>query len=243
MKEYSPALLALIAAMVAIVGQTWDPKAKGRRKLTLSGALALIVALSVFFLALQEMRNARTEAARVSQERSQLRSAAYEDLVRASDDLAKGFARIHNAWRPPVSSADGATLGDLTRPAFVAYIATLDLMQTSESCSCLMPDQTWHDALTDDLIHGQEMIAVTLRSSGDTIDPVILQEARRLYNHLLVKNAIDVQKQLRRMPTSERESAIVTILIPEAEYVAFINAVVRFRRLVETNQLATGVNV
>jgi hypothetical protein len=92
--EVAPLVIALAATIVGIVGNTWDKRKRGWRKLTTTGRLVVILAIASFGVSAYQARQAAHVREDQARKEDLLRALAREDVVQAIEQLVDPFERV-----------------------------------------------------------------------------------------------------------------------------------------------------
>lgn len=88
-------LAGLVAAVVGIIGNTWNPKGKGLDKLTPLGRIALLSAITVAVLSIISSRENQREAALQQEQQHTIRQIAHSELARGVATLTSCLEHAH----------------------------------------------------------------------------------------------------------------------------------------------------
>jgi hypothetical protein len=81
--EYLSAIIALLAAFMGIIGNTWDRRAKGIHRVKRTGWCIIVIASIACIVSLIQTKRRQNELALAESNRAQLRTLAYHEINRA----------------------------------------------------------------------------------------------------------------------------------------------------------------
>jgi len=134
--EYLAAAVSLIVALVGIHGNTWNPKAKGWRRLTRTGWITGSCALLAFALAVVTALALRDEEAKAREQRETVNRIAEMEVCLAAANLKVALDVLSSVSTGRLTS-DGSDVGfgfdDLTSPSTIDAIEKLDLLTAPQA--------------------------------------------------------------------------------------------------------------
>src|SRR5574340_859642 len=93
--EYIPILLAFAAALVAIVGNTWDKNAVGLKKLTVPGRFTLALVVFSLIYSLGSVYQQRDQKQREDLEKKKLGKIINTEISKSLDAIASAFRHLY----------------------------------------------------------------------------------------------------------------------------------------------------
>lgn len=183
--------LPLVAAILAVVGDTTDKSRRGWRRLTLVGWISLALAGGAFAAHAIHLREQRTVLEAQEHEQAKLRELAFMRISGSIDRLLGPWQSLYmylldtNQFKPGEERQYGS-YEEFRDPAFLASVANIDPKTRAAALDFagLKTTLTWADVFAEAAIDAQAALTEVELTSGDQLaaeTKALLERVRKSY--------------------------------------------------------------
>jgi hypothetical protein len=156
--EYVSASIALFAALIGIIGNTWAPSAKGIRRITTTGWCVLVIASIACLVSVIQATQRQAELEHVERNREQLTTLARGEINRALFYTEDAVRLLYVDYS---SHNKRAKAFDWENPGFMLFLEKLPLTSTF-----MDGEQTWGHFVTAELLRTHAGLTSALNIYG-----------------------------------------------------------------------------
>lgn len=197
--QYIAATISLIVALVGVHGNTWNPGAKGWRRLTRTGWITGICALLAFTLALAAEMARKGEERKAHEQRQTINAIARMELCLAAGHLKVGLDVLHSLATGRTTS-DGADLGfalkTLGSPEALQALEQLDLLKERPARPGVGDARTLDDFVSVYSRRFVDQTNMTLAKYSTFLEGTLILKSTWLVNHNFVRRLTVTSEQV-----------------------------------------------
>lgn len=173
--DYIAASCALLAAIVGVVGNTWNRKSRGIRQITRTGWVVLTCAVVAFVVVVVQTHSRKNELQAALQTKEKYAVQAYSDIGRALEAIDHAFSALYTAYLLEegkeefiTNSLDwpSALSWDQDRRGFLDYLSYLDITDSPGFGVAALDGESWAHFLSRKLTRARTGLETVLIAYG-----------------------------------------------------------------------------
>lgn len=223
--EYIAAIIAFVATLVGIVGDTYDKKAKGLARVTRTGWIVVgLAAVALSVSAIQIYQKSTAESA-LEENKRVLRLLAIEQLGQSLLYTADAFRLLNAKYKfdshQLIGNVGAAAWAD---KSFSDYISHMDLNAGDGAQSFLADGETWGHFLSRQLTRTQTRLSTTLSIYAPYLDPETVARAEGLRTSAVFQFVPEFNQLYSAGPSTSLTGAHVSVSFPGNDMSEFLKA-------------------
>jgi len=169
--DYAASLLAFIATLVGIVGNTWNKNAHGWARITRTGWSVIAIACSALLVSVLQSYEKSAEARSLEENKAKLASLA-QAQIRQALIYTEDTMRVLNSYYRYAEHKPMGDLGDQSwsDTDFHKFLANMDLTRNDPTHSVLSDEETWGHFVSRQLTRTQARLTSTLSIYAPYLD-------------------------------------------------------------------------
>jgi hypothetical protein len=183
--EYLSAIIALLAALIGIIGNTWAPDEKGIRRITITGWCVLGVAMTACIVSVVQAKQRQDELTLAQMNREQLTILGHVEINRALSYTEDAMFFLYAIYSSQDKRA-GATL-DWENRGFLLFLSSYPLTNTF-----MDGEQPWGQYLSNSLLRTHAGLTSAISIYGPYLDAKTIMAVENVRScemfHLLLES-------------------------------------------------------